>query len=337
MAEEHGRRRWTRWLAAVIGVVLVAFGALFLILRTPDTDPAQMVARYARPTDIFLPMGEGARLHVRDSGREDPANMAKPVLVLIHGTASSLQTWEPLAQRLGGQWRIVTLDLPGHGLTGAVPGSSYDTASLVAAVNRAVEGLGISRFVLGGNSLGGLVAWRYALAHPDEVEALVLLDAGGMPPRPGDAPPRSNIGFRLARNPVGAWLMERITPRSLVRRSVEQTVADPRIVTDAMVDRYWELLRYPGNRHAMTLRFQQPFIDTAAAEQARNIRVPTLIIFGRQDRLVNPSAAQSFAERIAGSEVVMMDHVGHLPMEEAPDATAQAINDFLTRRLAPTH
>jgi pimeloyl-ACP methyl ester carboxylesterase len=325
--------KWRRRIGwALLGLIVLLAGA-FLALRTPDTDRAAMIAKYSGPGDQFIALPGGARIHVRDSGRIGSADMAKPVMVLLHGSNSSLQTWEPLATRLQGQWRVVTMDLPGHGLTGAVPGDDYSVTSMVGAVDGVANALGLDPFVLGGNSMGGGVSWRYAVAHPARVRALVLLDAGGMPPRAGDAPPRSNIGFRIARNPVGSWLMQSITPRFMIRQSIEQTVANPAIVDEPMVDRYWEMLRFPGNRRATSLRFAQLFADPAAAETARTIRVPALIIFGKQDQIINPSAAQSFGERIAGSEVLMMDNIGHLPMEEAPDASARAISDFLQRRL----
>ncbi|MEY4269585.1 MAG: hypothetical protein RLZZ58_801, partial [Pseudomonadota bacterium] len=188
-------------------------------------------------------------------------------------------------------------------------------------------------FVLGGNSMGGGISWRYALAHPGKVQALVLMDAAGMPPRAGDKPPASNIGFRMLRNPVGRWLGGRITPRALVEKSLRGSVINQAIVTEPMIDRYWELLRFPGNRKAVMDRTIAPK-EPDIADRAGEIAVPTLILFGKDDAIINASAATTFNERIGGSEVVLLDNIGHLPMEEAPDATARAIDDFLARRLA---
>lgn len=322
----------TKWLKR-IGWTLAALVALlaiaFLILRTPDTDRAAMIAKYGGAQSRFVTLPDGARVHVRDSG-----GTGAP-MILLHGSNSSLHTWEPLKRELGSAYRIVTLDLPGHGLTGATPANRYDTAEMVATVDGVATALGLQRFILGGNSMGGGVSWNYALAHPDKVSALLLLDAGGMPPRAGDAPPKSNIGFRIMRSSFGRWIGGQITPRFLIRQSLEQSVANPARITDADVDRYWELLRFPGNRAATMMRFSHPFVNDRAAERARDITAPTLVIFGREDRIINPSGAESFRERIAGSEVVMLDGVGHLPMEEAPEQTARVIQDFLARRLPP--
>lgn len=309
--------------------VLLVIAAIFLALRTPDTDRDAMIAKYGGPDASFAAGPAGQRIHYRDQGRRDGRT-----IVLLHGSNSSLQTWEPLVKRLGGDYRIVTLDLPGHGLTGGTPDKDYSAAGMIAAVDVVAAKLGLDHFILGGNSMGGWVAWRYALAEPGRVDALLLLDAAGMPLRKAEKAPQSNLGFRLLKNPVGRWLARQITPRSLVEKSLRQSVAKTGIVDDAMVDRYWELLRFPGNREATALRATLDR-EPAMADRIGEIKVPVLILFGKRDRLINPSAALTFRDRIAGSEVLLLDDVGHLPMEEAPDATAMTIADFLTRRLAP--
>lgn len=309
-------------------VALVAILVAFLLLRTPDTDRDAMIAKYGGTDATFAVGPGGQRVHYRDQGKA-----GAPVIILLHGSNSSLHTWEPLVRRLGADYRIVTLDLPGHGLTGGTPDKNYGADGMGAAVDIVAAKLGIERFALGGNSMGGWVAWRYALAHPERVDALLLLDAAGMPLRRGEKAPESNVGFRILKYPLGRWLATQITPRALVERSLRGSVENQAIVNDAMVDRYWELLRFPGNREATVLRARRDR-EPAMAARVGEITAPTLILFGTADRLINASAAQTFHERIAGSEVVLLDGIGHLPMEEAPDATADAIADFLTRRLA---
>ncbi len=318
--------RWAKRAGYTVGAIAVLLVLAFLALRTPDTDRAAMIAKYGGAGSRFITLASGARVHVRDSG-----GPGMP-MILLHGSNSSLHTWEPLKREFGARYRVVTLDLPGHGLTGVTPTARYDMAEMVTVVDGVAGALGLGRFVLGGNSMGGGVAWNYALAHPDKVRALLLLDAAGMPPRAGEDAPPSNIGFRIMRSGAGRWLSERMTPRFLIERSLAQSVADPAMIDAAMVDRYWELLRFPGNRAATAQRFARPRGDAAAAEQARRIGAPTLILFGQQDRIIAPSAALSFAERIRNSETVLLDGVGHLPMEEAPRSTARVITDFLTRR-----
>lgn len=318
------RRKRVLLPLALLALLLAAF----LLLRTPDTDRDAMIAKYGGADATFAVGPAGQNIHYRDQGRRDA-----PAIVLLHGSNSSLHTWEPLVERLGADWRIVTLDLPGHGLTGGTPDKDYSAHGMMAAVDVVAARLDLGPFILGGNSMGGWVAWRYALARPERVRALLLLDAAGMPLRAGEEPPPSNIGFRILRYPFGRWLAGQITPRALVEQSVRGSVERQAIVDAAMVDRYWELLRFPGNREATALRAT---LDREPEMAARvgEIAVPTLILFGRQDRLINASAAQSFRERIQGAEMVLLDQTGHLPMEEAPGETAAAIADFLKRRLA---
>lgn len=318
------RKRVLIPLATVVAIIVA-----FLLLRTPDTDRAEMIAKYGGPNAAFVAGPAGQRIHYRDQG-----NRGGPPIVLIHGANSSLHTWEPLVQRLGADYRIVTLDLPGHGLTGATPDTDYSAEGMMAAVDVVAAKLGLDHFAVGGNSMGGWVAWRYALARPAQVDALLLIDAAGMPLRKGEKAPESNVGFRVLQYPFGRWLATKITPRMLVEESLRGSVEKQAIVDDAMIDRYWELLRFPGNRDATVMRAKMNR-EPAMAARVGEIKVPTLILFGAKDRLINPTAAQTFHERIAGSEVVIESGIGHLPMEEAPDETAAAIADFLKRRLVP--
>lgn len=324
-------RRWWRkkrllWPLAVLAVVVL----IFLALRTPDTGHDAMIAKYGNPGGMtsFARGPAGQSIHYRDQGCR-----TCPVMLLLHGSNASLHTWEPLIKRLGADYRIVTLDLPGHGLTGAIPDGDYSPDGMMAAVDVVAAELALERFIIGGNSMGGEISWRYALAQPARVEALLLLNAGGMPLRPGESAPASNIGFRIMRYSVGRWLASQITPRNLVKSSLEQSVSNRAIVTDVAVDRYWELLRFPGNRQATAMRATLAR-DPAMADRISQITAPTLVLFGAEDRIINPSAALTFGERIKGSRVVLLAGVGHLPMEEAPDATAKAIAEFLVQRPA---
>ena len=312
-----------------LGAIILILAA-FLILRTSDTDRDEMIAKYSGPAGAFVAGPAGQQVHYRDQGER-----GGPAIILIHGANSSLQTWEPVVKSLAAQYRVVTLDLPGHGLTGATPDTDYSAEGMMAAVDVVAAKLGLDHFILGGNSMGGWVSWRYAIDHPDRVDALLLIDAAGMPLRKGEKAPPSNVGFRVLEYPFGRWLATQITPRMLVEQSLRGSVAKQAIVDDKMIDRYWELLRFPGNREATVLRARMDR-EPAMAARVGEIKAPTLILFGDKDRLINPSAAKTFNERIAGSEVVLLPGIGHLPMEEAPDATAVAIADFLKRRLLPT-
>ena len=316
-----------RYVIPLFLLALVACAAIFL--RTPDTDPAAMEAKYANEFSQFAEGANGLRVHYRDEG--DPDGVP---IVLLHGNSATLHSWEPLAERLGGKYRVITLTLPGHGLTGPNKDGDYSATAMGDAVTLVAAKLGLDRFVIGGNSMGGWISWRYALAHPGKIDALILIDSAGMPLREGEEPPPLNLGFRLLQHPAGRFLMKYVTPRAAMETSLRQSVSVEDFITDAVVDRYWELYRIPGNRQAAGERW---IVDREPqyADRIGEIEAPVLILWGKDDPLIHASAAATFKERLPQAEVVIYDGVGHLPMEEAPDRTAADIDVFLSRVLNP--
>ncbi|MEO1250831.1 MAG: alpha/beta hydrolase [Pseudomonadota bacterium] len=313
--------------APLFAALLLALIAAGLLLRTPDTDPQEMLEKYTNAESEFVENGEGLRVHYRDQGNPD----GLPI-VLVHGTSASLHTWEPLVEELGDEYRLVTLTLPGHGLSSLHPDEDYGFSGYEDAVALVTAELGLERFVLGGNSLGGWIAWRYALARPDEVDALLLLNAAGSPLRPGEEPAPMGLGFRLASNPVGRYILTQVTPRSLVRETALASVSVKSVMDDAAVDRYWELLRLPGNRHAAVMRTIDER-EAGAFDRIGEIEQPALVIWGEEDQFIHASAALTFDENMQDAQIVIYDGIGHLPMEEAPEATAADIDAFLDARL----
>jgi pimeloyl-ACP methyl ester carboxylesterase len=262
-------------------------------------------------------------VHVRDEGPRDG-----PVIVLLHGSNASLQTWDPWAAKLTSKYRVIRFDQAGHGLTGPHPKRDYSLAAFDEVVDAVTRKLGVDTFTLAGNSMGGGIALSYAIAHPERLTGLVLIDAGGAP----SAKPKSlPIGFRIAQTPGLRDIMLYITPRSFLEKSLHQSVSVQSIINDPMIDRYWELLRYPGNRQATIDRFTSPRIpiDPAAI---RAIKTPTLIIWGEEDKLIPFSAGQWFAANIPGSKLISYKGVGHIPMEEAADRSVGDLIGWMEAR-----
>jgi pimeloyl-ACP methyl ester carboxylesterase len=307
-------------LLMILGTLAILVTAAFLIFRVPDTDPAAMRAKYGGPPSQFVDLGNGLTVHLRDEGPRD----AMPI-VLLHGSNADLHTWQQWTDRLKSRYRVIRFDQRGHGLTGADSAGDYSRAAFAADVDRVADKLGLERFVLAGNSMGGGIALDYALSHPDRLAGLVLVDAAGAPLV---EKAKGNIGFTIARTPVVGRLMGQITPRWLVEKSLRQSVSNEAIVTPAMVDRYWELLRYPGNRAATMERFStapRPFAPDALSR----LRVPTLIIWGAQDPLIPQSSGQWLADHIPGAQIEVLPGIGHIPMEEAPDASVAVLDKWL--------
>jgi pimeloyl-ACP methyl ester carboxylesterase len=314
-----------RWLKRIfLALVVLVLGGIALAW-TPDGDAAELRAEYGGPASRFVDLGGGLRVHVRDQGKRDG-----PAVMLIHGSNASLHTWEPWVERLGDRYRIVTLDMPGHGLTGAHPRADYSEAMWVDTIHRVAAALALPRFVIGGNSMGGELAWKYALAHPDRVRGLILIDASGAP---GAFPKKLPAGYKLLQSGALKPVVKHLTPRWIIAQSLEDSLAVDSVITPAMVDRYWKLLIYPGNRDATLDRSGFPREDASAEAMAR-LRMPVLIQWGADDPLFPVRYGEWYARAIPGARFIAYPGVGHIPMEEAPDRTAADASAWL-ETLAP--
>lgn len=307
-------------ITASLLAVMVILGAGFVALNwAPDRPVSELEARWAPPPSTFVDVA-GMSVHVRDEGpRDDP----RPI-VLLHGTSSSLHTWQGWTRALADERRVIRFDLPGFGLTGPAPDNDYTIERYVGFVIAMLDKLGVRRCTLGGNSFGGYVAWVTALTAPQRIDKLILVDAGGYPQRSTSVP----IGFRIARLPVVSKIAGFTLPRSLIESSVRNVYGDPSKVTPELVDLYYASTVREGNRRALAQRFAQS-VPGALAGRIPELEVPTLILWGGRDRLIPPENGERFRRDIANSRFVLFDDLGHVPHEEDPDRTVAAVKSFL--------
>ena len=306
----------------ILGVLLLAccVFAVAGIFATwaPDKPVAALTARWAQPPSQFIAV-DGMQVHVRDEGpRDDPMP-----IVLLHGTSASLHTWDGWVQSLSAQHRVIRFDLPAFGLTGPNPSNDYTIATYVHFVGAVADKLGVKRFVLVGNSLGGQIAWATALALPQRVGKLVLVDGAGYPFQSASVP----IGFRIARMPGLRVLMEHVLPRGVIDSSVRNVYGDPSKVKPELIDRYYDLTLRAGNRQALAYRMDQRLSGDEA--HIKELKLPTLILWGAKDNLIPVDNARRFAADIQGSKLVVFDELGHVPHEEDPLKTVDAFKAFL--------
>lgn len=311
------------WIVRLFGVLLMLSALAVALSHAPDRPVQTLVAQWAPPPSDFIDI-KGQLVHVRDEGpRDDPLP-----LLLIHGTSSSLHTWEGWVRALKGRRRVISFDLPGFGLTGPFtgqyPADDYRGDSYARFVLDLMDALKVPRAVIAGNSLGGEVAWRTAWLAPQRVAALVLVDAVG----PAFTPSVVPIGFIVARTPVLGRISEWLLPRSLVAQSVAEVYGDPSKVTPELVDRYFELTLREGNRHALIERLRQQ-VNGQDAERIGTLTLPTLILWGGRDRLIPPVVGEQFHAMIAGSQLVVFDTLGHVPQEEDPVRSVAPVKAFL--------
>lgn len=288
--------------------------------KVPDKSVDELIHRWAQAPSQFVEVN-GLNIHYRDEGLHSDL----PPIVLLHGTSASLHTWDGWVEALKHQHRVIRFDMPAFGLTGPDINNNYSIQNYAQTVVNILDKLGVDRFILGGNSLGGYVAWATAVLHPNNVAKLILVDPSGYPLESTSVP----IAFQLAQMPILNRLLEGFMPRALIQSSVENVYADPTLVTDELVDRYFELNTRAGNRQALIERFRQtqPGI---LAKRLPEVKVPTLILWGAQDGLIPVNAAKKFQQDINHAELVIFQDLGHVPHEEDPDSTVKAVILFLS-------
>lgn len=296
-------------------LALTVLTVLSLWLWTPDLPRAELEARYlAQPADLRT-VGPW-RLHVRDSGpREAPA------VLLLHGFGASLQTWDVWAQGLSTTHRVIRIDLPGSGLSPPDPDRDYTDARSLQMLVRLLDDLGVPRASVVGHSMGGRIAWTFAARHPERTDKLVLVAPDGF----------ASFGFEYGKAmdvPASLGLMRHVLPQPLLRMNLQAAYAQPETLTDALTTRYHELLRAPGARQAMLDRLQQTVLQEPLP-LLRQIRAPTLLVWGEADAMIPFSNARDYLQAMPCSRLLSWPGVGHLPQEEAAQASLQGVADFL--------
>jgi len=294
-------------LAAVAAAIFVARG------EAPPRPPGQWLQRAGvepRYEDL-----SGLRVRYVRRGRG-------PVLILLHGLASSIYTWADVIPALARDHDVVAVDLPGFGGSDipADLSSSVYPGTVVGLMDR----LGISRATLVGNSLGGAVAIVLAARHPERVRRLILIDSAGYNLDPSRRPMLLRF---VGSAPVAAALDALPVRRWLVRTALRQVFHDAARVTPERVEEYLAPLARPGTTEALrSLLAPQSGFGLPGLE--REVRVPTLIIWGRNDRWIPVADADRFAAAIPGARKVVLEECGHVAQEERPAEVVHLLEEF---------
>jgi pimeloyl-ACP methyl ester carboxylesterase len=311
-------------VSLVLGVLLAALAFAWLKLRGPDIPYQVLEEKYGNAASRFVDLPGGLHVHYQDEGHP-----SLPLLVLLHGFGDSYTSWDGWVRELGGRFRIIRLDFPGHGLTRAPEGYVLRGDALADFVDAFAAKLDLPQFAVAGNSMGGSVAWQLALRHPDRVNALVLLDAAGFP---NEKPPAAvPLAFRILKYRLGRALLRNIDNRPLIDEGLKTDVYDKSVITPAFVDRWAEFQRAPGHR-AILMSIQPASMNNAEAPILQYIRAPTLVVNGESDVLVEPASARKLAAAIPGAKLIVYPQVGHLPQIEIPERSAADAAEFLQTR-----
>ena len=309
------------YMKKIIKYTLFAIIAFLIIVISiywkNDIDINELKNKYAYPSSSFISI-DGINVHFRNVGKGE-------AILLIHGTGASLHTWEKWIDILSPSYRVISFDLPGFGLTGPDPNHNYQISRYTAILDSLMVKLKVDSFHIAGNSLGGLVAWRYTTQFPQKILTLNLIDAAGLP-QPGKKPP---FIFQLAKLPVLSTLLQKVTPKSIIEKSMLDVYKNDQLVTEKLIDRYFELSLREGNRTAFVKRMSQ-LNEKLVVRDLKNITVPVLIQWGKDDRWIPLANAFEFQKLIPNAELIIYDS-GHVPMEENPMETVKDYMIFLKK------
>ena len=298
-------------------IIILTIGAFILFFHR-DISLDKLKLKYANIQSSFISV-KNIDIHYRDEGNQTDSIP----IILIHGTGASLHTFDDWTNKLKYSKRVIRLDLPAYGLTGPFVDRDYSILNYTSFLKEFLETLDIKQCIIAGNSLGGEIAWNFALEKPDIVKKLILINSGGFPSSSKSVP----IAFRLAQTPVINKVVCFITPFFIVRSSVENVFFDKSKVTDSLVERYFDLCLREGNRQA--------FIDRLGIGKRNNyinisnIKQPTLILWGADDLLIPVENAYKFQNSLPNNKLVILENSGHVPMEENPFESIKHVIEFL--------
>jgi pimeloyl-ACP methyl ester carboxylesterase len=316
--------------AGLVIFFLILGGVGCATMHRADIPYPTLQERYAHPESRFVQLPNGVRMHVRDVGPP-----TAPTLLMVHGFGASTHTWDAWTQRFAGEYRVISLDLVGHGLTEAPEGYQISIESFAADIEAFAAQQGLARFVIIGSSMGGHTALTYALTNPARVQGLVLVGSAGFAP---DGVDRGRpFLFTVVGWPVIGPILRDLDNTAFARRTLEAAFVDQTFVTEEMVTRYTDLSRAPGHRplvvDLITSAYERPY--ATAETLAPLAAIPTLILHGEQDNLVPVDFGRLFHEAIPGSELVIWPEVGHIPQEEIAQVSGEALASWLRLRAFP--
>lgn len=299
------------WICVAVLALAAGVAAWFFTRAAPEPAPV-IDSPYWTESDQLVDVG-GRQVRVRITG----PRTAQPI-VLVHGFSVSLESWDAWAEGLSTDYRVIRMDLPGHGLTGPDPDQRYTVPDTAAFIGETMDALDIDHAVLGGNSLGGLAAWRFAADHPDRVDALVLVSPGGYS--------INGVTEDPAAIPLPVSFYLRSAPEAMVSGATSNLYGDVSRMDPAVPARIHALMAGNGDAYVQRL---EVFTLPDPAPDLERISVPTLILHGEMDRMIPVDHSRRMAEAIPDARLITYDDLGHIAHEEDPERTLVDVRGFL--------
>ena len=310
-------------LSFFILLVIAVYSGTYL-----DIPRDKLEAKYASGASEFLDLKNGSRIHYRDEG-----DLYKPAIILLHGFNGSLFNFERMVPLLSKEFRLISIDLPGFGLTGAIPSMDYSTQNSILVINELTSYLGMEKFSIAGNSMGGGIAWRYALENPEKTQSLILLASSGIYSSEErlqieESERESPLVWKLMRSNFVSYFLSLYTPKFFATQGLKTSVYDPNLATEEIANQFHELTLMQGSREAILSRFSKQNYNDEKPDILKKIQAPTLIIHGREDNIISFKSSINLDQYIQNSQLVIYPKIGHLPMYETPARVADDIKKF---------
>ncbi len=244
----------------------------------------------------------------------------KPSIVLVHGFGANKENWVRFAACLTDDYHVVAMDLPGHGDSVKDFNLQYEFSDQVIYVNEILTYLNINKFHMAGNSMGGAISALYAVAYPEQMESLFLIDPAGIYRYDCELTRRLANG----ENPLIVTCDEDFY--RLIDFALEEKPYIPWPITSVMAE------KAVGNEAINRKIFEDIHSDPgySFSDEIKKITVPTLIMWGVEDRIIHVNNASIFNELIPNSQTMILEGVGHAPMIEVPEKSAKIYMEFIS-------
>lgn len=301
-------------IIVIAAVALLAVGG-FLFWKSATTPAVDAAALYMTPEDRMIQI-DGANVRVRIEGPQDA-----PPIILMHGFIYSLESFDAWAAALKSDYRVIRFDLLGHGLSGPDPQQRYSPQERADFVGDVMDAIGVEEAVIGGNSLGGLAAWKFAASAPDRVAGLILISPG--------AYPSNGVANEPLKAPAPLAMFLRTGQEPAVAAALANIYYDKDFITPEKVKLVSDMMRQPGNGEAFVQSVEE-FILPDPDAALRSISAPTLILWGAQDRVIPLDLGRRVAAAIPGAQLIVYDDVGHVAQEEAAAQSTGDVKAFLS-------
>ena len=313
-----------RIFLSIAGLAVVAVLLAFLwATRWSKISREALIEQYRLEDSRFIEV-DGVELHVRDIG-------SGPVVLLLHGHAGNLRMWDAWADALSDAYRVISLDIPGYGLTSSDPSGDYSVDRTARLAMGLMDEMGIGQFYAGGTSIGSIAAFRMTSRHADRIPALILANAAGLPREPGKGPNQPDP------NPFRRLLYKYHFPYGYFENFYQRTWHDPSKAPDELVRQYYDMARRVGAQEEGSLSLQQYRTGDPETVLA-GITQPVLLLWS-QSQILPSDEAQRFMNFLKNAEVEYhgYEKAGHILPIEAGVASAPDVRAFLDRLGSPAN